>query len=343
MERTTRRIILSIVTLVLVVVALGTTTFAWFTLSNIATVSDISGEVQAGEGLEIAFGDHSGARITTGYKTRLTASDWADVLNWENEDDEQPYVGFKFGAASTKDGINFYNLVEGANQVLNKTAITAPNTNGGYLEFSIHFRSRSEGNVYWTGYEFIEETPGKLFTPDIAYTQTPAEIASGTEIALPNGDTVNTFKPQAINGLRVGIFGDVTGNETTIVQRAEGTGNTANNAGIVAGQFSYLRKKNVVINWDKTDVEGNVVEGTVVEGNAQAGELTIGDVAIAQALTTLGEEGKVVVSLVAEVGNTGFYVGQVNVRVWIEGWDADTYDAIFSLPFAFNLTFEKKE
>ena len=27
--------------------------------------------------------------------------------------------------------------------------------------------------------------------------------------------------------------------------------------------------------------------------------------------------------------NTEYYVGSVTVRVWIEGWDADTYDSIF--------------
>ena len=74
MKKVTKRIILSIVSLAFIAVALGTTTFAWFTLSNVATVSDIEGTVQAGEGIEITLSDNE-------YKT----IDRWDLLQLVNE------------------------------------------------------------------------------------------------------------------------------------------------------------------------------------------------------------------------------------------------------------------
>ena len=53
MKKTTKRMIISVLTLVLTVAALGTTTFAWFSLSTTSQISNISGQVTGGEGLEI--------------------------------------------------------------------------------------------------------------------------------------------------------------------------------------------------------------------------------------------------------------------------------------------------
>ena len=55
MSKLSRKLVLSVLTLVLSVVALGTTTFAWFALGQSATIDQFQLQATAGEGLEINF------------------------------------------------------------------------------------------------------------------------------------------------------------------------------------------------------------------------------------------------------------------------------------------------
>ena len=57
MTKMTRKLLLSIITVVLTVVALGTTTFAWFTLTNTAQIQEFEAKIIADSGIEIAIGD----------------------------------------------------------------------------------------------------------------------------------------------------------------------------------------------------------------------------------------------------------------------------------------------
>ena len=56
MKKLTQKLVLSVITMALVVVALGTSTFAWFTLQNTASLEQFSGQVTAGEGMEVSLG-----------------------------------------------------------------------------------------------------------------------------------------------------------------------------------------------------------------------------------------------------------------------------------------------
>lgn len=55
MKNLTRKITLSLVAILFAVIALGTTTYAWFTLGTTATVGTVSGSVTSGEGIEISL------------------------------------------------------------------------------------------------------------------------------------------------------------------------------------------------------------------------------------------------------------------------------------------------
>ena len=54
MKNLTKKLFLSMLTVAFAVVALGTTTFAWFTLSTEAKVEVFDAQVSAGSGFEIA-------------------------------------------------------------------------------------------------------------------------------------------------------------------------------------------------------------------------------------------------------------------------------------------------
>src|SRR5690554_7311943 len=66
MSKLSKKAILSVLTLVLTFVALGATTFAWFTLGTTATVDQFNVEVRGSEGLEISLdGDNWYTRLNS--------------------------------------------------------------------------------------------------------------------------------------------------------------------------------------------------------------------------------------------------------------------------------------
>src|SRR5690554_4150296 len=113
MKNSTKRIIMSVLTLVLTVVALGTTTFAWFSIGNIATVTGISGNVQAGDGLEVRL--HNSINIAegktnydSGFLNHLTDAEFLAYLDSiGGYDVDNP---FEFVAVTTANGTSFNEL-----------------------------------------------------------------------------------------------------------------------------------------------------------------------------------------------------------------------------------------
>ena len=57
MRKLTTKLLFAIISAAFALVALGTTTFAWFTLSDTATVSTFDAQITAGEGIEISLDD----------------------------------------------------------------------------------------------------------------------------------------------------------------------------------------------------------------------------------------------------------------------------------------------
>lgn len=307
MKKTSKRILLSIITLVLIVVALGTTTFAWFTLSNTSNVSNIEATVQAGEGLEIGYSlSDTATEPTSGFKTNLTKADWTDIMSEIN--DEITDDTFKFGAVtSTAINSQFTTLIPGVELVGGFTNLTSQNvsknTVNSYLEFTIHFKSYTASDVKWTNYTFNDIDSGDHVT------FTPGVIFDGM-----TGDTKDTpvIIKDASNAIRIQV-----GN--TVVQKAnEVDGNVANDSVQLSGQYSYLMKKNYRIDGMTADEP----TGTMIT-----------------AVQSLGT-GVNIITLVDDT-DKGYAKAKATVRIWIEGWDADAYDAILKTKLSFNLEFTK--
>jgi hypothetical protein len=50
-----KKLLLSVIAVIVTVAALGTSTFAWFTLSNRASVGQFNAQVSSGEGIEVSL------------------------------------------------------------------------------------------------------------------------------------------------------------------------------------------------------------------------------------------------------------------------------------------------
>lgn len=310
MIRISKRTLLSILTLVLTLVALGTTSFAWFTLSNVATVNNITANVQAGEGLEVALGINE--KILTDYKTNLNANDWQKVLD--------ELSGFRLNAVTTNDLTNFYKLAFKNTDEVIKPGLYQEEalSNSDYLEFKVYFKSNSAGDVFFNNYSFIDEQ--KLFTPRVQYDKDNAGI-----------DEVTPFNAYASNAVRIAVEDKVYQNGSN-----GGTNLHTGNSGVNYGQFSYLTEMRNDIYWLHNSSFKKL--GTVTDNET----LNIAEVSILEAETSISSNAEKVVTLVKAQGEND-YTASITIKIWIEGFDADAYDSLFGARLQLSLSFKKEE
>ena len=308
MSKIARKLVLSVLTVVLTVAALGTTTFAWFTLTNTAVVQPFSANITTDTGIEFAIGDLEVGQnpSTLNWVNQLSAT---VVQNWI----ESKYGQFTFTHVTTTNAVDYFTL--GA------TALTG--TTSGYLTIPLHFRSNTANHILWSAVTLT--APTTSYTADTSFVG-----AKGTSFI--SGDTIEIVASDAI---RIAILGTVDGspvvigyespNSTTNAVLGGGIANPQNLAdGVAVGQgnqgaMNYFYSKNTYLPFGANSVS---VLATQV---AIAGE-TI--------LQMAGDS-------VATAGAT--YYGQIQIRVWVEGWDANAYNSILgkaiSAGFVFDGTF----
>jgi hypothetical protein len=183
MNKLARKLVLSILTVVLTVVALGTTTFAWFTLTNTSVIQSFEAEIVSDTGIEIAIG--TGDPMLLEWKNTLTASDIYNYMAITYGVD-----GFRFTARTSDNGRDMYDLGN-------------VGSGTGFLELPLHFRSQSDFLIRWT---------------NISLTSTPAAYQTGTTFTDSLGTlrtAGSTYTANAVDAFRVSVTG--------IVDRALGT------------------------------------------------------------------------------------------------------------------------
>lgn len=310
MIKASKNILLSVLTLIFTLMALATTTFAWLTLSKTVTVSNISGDITAGDGLEIALGLDN--EVITSFRSHLTASDWQLVMN--------ELSAYKTNAVSTVDGSNFYKLeFDIRESLIDSLDLTTPGLykvkaikNVDYLEFKIHFKSYTSGQVKMNGLELLSEKV--MFDPRVDYAKTNDVITQ-----------VSPFDAYSKDAARVMI-----GNEIYEVNESNtNTEVTDKGKAVYYGQFSYIKEMGNDIYWSNNGINNLV----------KLDNTNIASVNIANAGTF---DGEVEVAELIYDPNLNYYTANATVKIWIEGFDPDAYDAIFGSKLSINLNFRKE-
>ncbi|MFA6801059.1 MAG: hypothetical protein WCR19_03020, partial [Acholeplasmataceae bacterium] len=284
------------------------TTFAWFTLTNTSTVQAFEAQIVADSGIEVALGD---------FTTVAGAPDQANWVTTLTSETVEAYLVAKYGNTqifnhvTTADGINFFTL--------GSSAMTG--TSGGYIELPLNFRSDTANQINWTTVTLSSTTYSWTVDKDFTDVLDVARTA-GSQIPV-----------DASNGMRIAMISDATyGNDVVAYEKPVGGQNVVLGAG------------------------GNLKDGVAVdEGNAGAmnyyfaknASLPFGIEAVTTlaTITDLGASGQVVsslfdVSLITAVDFGADYYGQVMVRIWLEGWDANTYNSILSQKVSSTFTFQ---
>ncbi|MBM7453323.1 hypothetical protein JN09_000648 [Acholeplasma morum] len=313
MKKLTQKLVLSVITMALVVVALGTSTFAWFTLQNTATLEAFNGQVTSGEGIEVSLGDFSGST-----QSISTSSSWVTVITSTQIKNRlsEMYV----------DGVNplkFSDVtsVDGKNIVLKDGSTPAGALSGKYVQFNLYFRSNTAKTITLTDASF-GNTAAIDWPVDVDFKG--ANDNAGSAV-LASGSTVKVAARQAA---RVSVFGS-TGATYELSESLGTTPSTVLYNSNALPSVSYA-----------SGTEFGAAAYAIAKGNP-----------VAYTAQTIAPTFKIptgnsidLVTLAAPAGEfagltPGYFYGQVTVRVWIEGWDADAFDALFKTNLFVDLKF----
>lgn len=309
MKKLTRKLFISVLVAVFAFVALGTSTYAWITLSNTAEVAAFEATVDAGAaGIELS--EDYGAKLTEAsnvVEEAVKNSTWATVLNLssatktELKNKKLNDLTMKY---DTNGNMEFYDFGT-ADYSGSEPGYTAEmKENGkvtdGFITFDIWMKrsSQSEGTttVKVDGAKVLFET----VTGSGAFSYTPADATA-----------ISTNNLLASNAARLSITGN-TPADTVVYQNAAGVDTDAKNNNTTAySQDGFAHK------YAKA-------QGIYIAGSGEA-------------YTALesGTDSGAIITLTNQVPQ------KITVCVWIEGWDNECHAQIlnqaFSVEFGFRI------
>ncbi|WP_264229453.1 hypothetical protein [Acholeplasma laidlawii] len=311
MSTLSKKLFISVLTLILTVGAFTATTFAWFTLGNKASVGTFDAKVQSGGGLEVSYGG-SGEWFNT-----ITSERMNDYLS------NDLAVSTLLSAVSSQDGKAFTSL--------NANGSAQDSTTSGYIEFTLKFRSLDPAKVVW-----------QTATLGGAAVTFPSDIAF--RLQNHSATTLNqSITAYASNAARISVTPitravtatPVIGN-ATVFEKAAGTDNNIATGALGVLQADgahdyYARKGNPLLGFSHTN-----------QGTGSPLPIDFNGVVVAPTLSTLPlTELMTLVKTEAQNPTDDYHYGEFVVRIWLEGWDADTYNAIFDAPLTVALSFIK--
>lgn len=295
-----KKLLLSIIAVFVTVAALGTSTFAWFTLSNKAEVGEFNANVTAGDGIEISLDG------TTWYTT-LPSS----VIN---EELVAKYGGVPVLSDVTTPDLETFNKISVTDVVENPVGtLKEVEVTSGFIKFQLFFRAQTSKNIYWVDGSIGSATTS--WTPDTSFLN-----SDGTTSVT----TTASINVRAAHAARVGILGTVGPKVFELPNGLNSTVHNSNSATISNnGAIAYHNAKNPDNKFPATTGHAMIPTFNSFGNN-----------------TPTTGNGVLVTELSKDVDGVFNYKGTVQVLVWLEGWDADTFNAILGKAISVSLKFE---
>jgi len=319
MKNLSRKLMLSIVAIALVVIALGTSTFAWFTLSNKATVGQFNAEVTAGEGMELSldgttwYSNIPSSVIQAKIQEKFNA---LPVGNLNNAG--EPVLGAVTTATLTDTTFLKMDL-SGSGAYVSAVA------NVDFISLKIYVRA--------VGIDKISVDTIELTGQDMDWTA-DATFTHANEAEIIEGEV---YKMSAKNAARVGIH-STTNNFVYQLPAAGGTDAPTVNSSNTIFEGTTVPAGGTPANKDAMYTEAtNGQEKYFVEktdGNSYMRGFTGYPGSVIEAETDAASG--VDVLTLTEDGD--YYTESFDLYVWFEGFDPDTYDAVLKMPLSVKLS-----
>ena len=319
-SRLLKRFLISFAGVMFLILTFGATSYAWFDLSVTNTVNQIEINVSSGMGLEMSLDG-------VNFKENLTARDFQKALGYSRfslmnvtTDDLETFKGFR----GVKDGEVEYEILE-------------PEGNQYFFYVPIWFRcntidpyilNTTTPKVYLLNLvqdDYTENTPVSYFDTSadgtwivsrgVSFVSTVDYVNERGELVRADDNPVVT--KYASDSVRLGFI-TPTGNQKRIFDLSYTA--LTSGCGTENGAVSYY---NATTNTDH--ITSDMI------GGLKANEITT-------SLTTrftrdIRDEDDVDSSILTLVKDddvdSDYWMGQVYVCIWLEGWDADCYGTIF--------------
>lgn len=292
MKSLTNKLVMSVLALVLTGVALSVGVLAWFTVNNRANIDSFTGSVQTGEGFYVST---DGAD----WKNTLTSAD----LN---------LTPVEFRAMTSKDGITF--------EEYNETTVLTAATDG-FIEFTLYF----------AGSAALDEIKVSSLTLTGSETSwIPGRYVAGTRqtSASEANDPITDY---VSNAARVS-FQDILATTTTSTIFEQNSTTNGNSIGFGNyGTNEAILFYNAIMDTpippaDFTTASTN--EPTTVK----AGTVLTTTVATLVDRATFNADSGVtaITTELASIGGNNAKFGAITIRVWVEGFDQEAFNAILS-------------
>lgn len=335
----TRKLLIAVMTLVVTAIALGTTTYAWFTIGERVAVEDIKMQVKAGEGLEIAYmptsitdptstelsyvktlqSEYIYEMLVKDYFGTFTPGEDEEPGTWAFEpalEQDQTYAeywaaNFEMDAVTSKDGKTFQKIEEEKDEYPYLYSLTEePNgisKENNFIEFKLAFRTLSteELDLFWDHVSLtskgVEWAPEVPFTSAITGEQVPTETLEDYYAANAARISINSGESTVV------VFenaDDKQGIRNTVLN----TSNFLPNKG--AHQYFKLMTGQTVIKSDANDEEG------IMPDNYKT----------VDTITSLSNQK--VATFPGNNGSGGYQYVTITVRIYIEGMDPEAFNSI---------------
>ena len=305
-----KKLLVSIFTLMLALVAVSTTTYAWFTLGNSVQVSGIDMSVQGTEGLMMRVHEVNGVELSTIESTNPAA---AELRKWKisqdlttlfaQEDFKTEFVPASLAAqlsdGTSCDPLKLYQLaVSGSSVEYSELSQKPAGQSANYITITFEFYSLKDVDV---------TLDTLLVTPDKAAHSftTPVDIIGTDGNVVDEANTSHTIARFA-NSVRVAYL------NSTLYQIINPS---VYNQGVTElGTWSATTHTSVKYYNDTSEVD---IVSVPAEYSDYVTESTIGN-------------GGSLVKLTAAngAGEDPYYTGKVTLMIWLEGWDADCFNAV---------------
>lgn len=322
MKTLTRKFMISILTLVFAVVALGSTTFAWFAVSGKAETSTISAMVATPQGLELRI---------QGSTTWLSSNVTFDALASGSRADRKLMPITLTGALNAFTPANELTsfkrskiaTVDSVKKLADDTATVAD-----FVKFTLEFRTTSVGKLTIDNGSSFSGTE-KSWTVDKPFT-------TATNIENVADETLKVKAASAARLLCVakGTAATYTNSifENGAVAGTVKSGSNPAVEGNTAGQQTWADSKGAIKYFkDKTGLT-EAPSATMPSYTAGILDETLADGATTRLVYQVVEDDR--------VGSSEYYQFEVTFYMFIEGWDAECYNALFATDLDLKLTFD---
>jgi len=321
MTKLSRKLLLSIVTVALALVTLGATTFAWFTLSTRAEVEEFKVDVTSGAGIEISADGMN-------YSNYITANDIYAAINRAGSSTVLDHV-------TSPDGKSFKTI--GFSESDGKVHFDNPATSG-WTEFKLWFRSPENGvKVYMLNNTTVTST-GINWVAD-------ADFKLTENLTTVVGETYTLYGANAVR---------ISTTENTVTEDSGLSYTDGQNAKVFElghkdkddqklgtkiqteyGSVAYYNTKNPKNQITATHIDEAELPKDVYDYKNLPELKELNTPAIKEknyvSVDTLTDA--------SDISGTTLYYGQITVRIWLEGWDPDMFNAIMADKIQIHLFF----